>query len=151
MPRTREQLEQASADAEAWLDSIDPETTPLEDTSDLRAVAEAQDAVAAALRHLETTVVAARVGGRSWGAIGLALGMSRQAAQERFNKAPKVAGASASVRPKGARVRVSTAARVAIVEGGKVPTRTAATSVVARGSKAATKKVRAKAQPPEKG
>jgi hypothetical protein len=84
MPRTREQLEQAAAEAEAWLDQLDPETTPAEDISDLRAVAEAVVSVAAAQTHLEATVRAARAHGRSWGRIGIALGTSRQAARERY-------------------------------------------------------------------
>lgn len=84
MPRTREQLEQAAAEAEAWLDQLDPDTTPAEDISDLRAVAEAVISVGAAQAHLEATVRAARERGRSWGRIGMALGTSRQAARERY-------------------------------------------------------------------
>ena len=84
MPRTREQLEQAAAEAEAWLHQLDPETTPAEDVSDLRAVAEAVITVGAAQAHLEATVRAARERGRSWGRIGMALGTSRQAARERY-------------------------------------------------------------------
>jgi hypothetical protein len=84
MPRTREQLEQAAAEAKAWLDQLDPETTPAEDISDLRAVAEAVVNVAAAQAHLEETVRAARKRGRSWGRIAMALGTSRQAARERY-------------------------------------------------------------------
>ena len=49
MPRTREQLEQATADAEAWLDQLDPDITPTEDVADLRAVTDAMRAVAGAL------------------------------------------------------------------------------------------------------
>lgn len=84
MPRTREQLEQAAAEAAAWLDQLDPETTPAEDITDLRAVAEAVVNVAAAQAHLEETVRAARQRGRSWGRIAMALGTSRQAARERY-------------------------------------------------------------------
>lgn len=84
MPRTREQLEQAAAEAEAWLDQLDPDTTPAEDIGDLRAVAEAVVKVAAAQAHLEEMVRAARERGRSWGRIAMALGTSRQAARERY-------------------------------------------------------------------
>lgn len=84
MPRTREQLQQAAVDAEEWLDQIDPDTTPAEDISDLRAVAEALVNAAAAQEHLEAAVKAARSHGRSWGRIALALGTSRQAARERY-------------------------------------------------------------------
>lgn len=86
MPRTREQLEQAAAEAEAWLDQLDPATVDAEDVSDLRAVAEAVVNVAAAQTHLEAAVRAARDRGRSWGRIALALGTSRQAALERYGE-----------------------------------------------------------------
>ena len=86
MPRTREQLEQAAAEAEAWLDNLDPETTDAEDVSDLRSVAEVVSRVAATQVELEEAVKAARAQGRSWGRIALALGTSRQAARERFDE-----------------------------------------------------------------
>ncbi|MGH9041340.1 MAG: sigma-70 family RNA polymerase sigma factor [Acidimicrobiia bacterium] len=86
MPRTREQLEQAAAEAEAWLDRLDPDTVDAEDLSDLRAIAEAVANVAAAQAHLEVTVRAARNRGRSWGRIAIPLGTSRQAARERFEE-----------------------------------------------------------------
>ena len=41
MPRTPDQLARAAADAEAWLDSLDPASTAAEDTTDLRAIAAA--------------------------------------------------------------------------------------------------------------
>ncbi len=48
MPRTREELERAAADAEAWLDSLDPETVEAEDPNDLRRIGLAvRDAAAA--------------------------------------------------------------------------------------------------------
>lgn len=84
MPRTQQQLEQAAADAEAWLDSLDPASVTLEDTSDLRAVAIAMGAVADAERDLRDAVRAARRSGRSWGRIAMVLGVSKQAAQQRF-------------------------------------------------------------------
>jgi hypothetical protein len=89
MPRTREQLEQAAAEAEAWLDQLDPETVDAEDISDLRAIAEAVADVAAAQADLEAAVRAARERGRSWGRIAIPLGTSRQAARERFEERVK--------------------------------------------------------------
>lgn len=90
MPRTREQLEQAAAEAAAWLDQLDPATTPAEDIDDLRAIAEAVTDVAEAQARLEAAVKAARDRGRSWGRIGIALGTSRQAARERYEqRAPR--------------------------------------------------------------
>jgi hypothetical protein len=85
MPRTREQLEQAGADAEAWLDQLDPDATTAE-ISDLRAVTAAMNKIAAAQADLETAVIAARANGRSWGVIAIALGTSRQAARQRYEQ-----------------------------------------------------------------
>jgi hypothetical protein len=86
MPRTREQLERAAAEAEAWLDNLDPDdpSVTVDDTSDLRAIGDALGRVAAAERELEQAVRAARTNGRSWGRIGMVLGVSKQAALRRF-------------------------------------------------------------------
>lgn len=84
MPRTREQLEQAVTEAEGWLDSLDPATHPAEETEDLRAVTAAVRSIASAEGDLRDAVGRARSNGRSWGRIALALGVSKQAARERF-------------------------------------------------------------------
>lgn len=84
MPRTRDQLEQAARDAEAWLDSIDPADVKVNPSDDLRAIATALDSIASAEGDLEAAVRAARARGRSWGVIAMALGVSRQSARERF-------------------------------------------------------------------
>lgn len=86
MPRTREELEQAAAAVEEWLDNLDPATLRVEEISDLRTVARAVNNVAAAQGELEEAVKAARANGRSWGRISMALGTSRQAARERFDE-----------------------------------------------------------------
>jgi len=86
MPRTREELEQAATAAEAWLDSLDPGTTPAENLSDLRRIGLALRALADEQREVDEAVAAARENGRSWGEIGLVLGISRQAARERYSQ-----------------------------------------------------------------
>lgn len=86
MPRTRQELERAAAEAESWLDSLDPGTTPAEDTSDLREIGLALGEMVALQKRLDDAVVAARRNGRSWGEIGLVLGISKQAARERYGK-----------------------------------------------------------------
>lgn len=86
MPRTREQLEQAAADAEAWLDSLDPAETPAEDPRDLRRIGLALADVAKAERDLADAVADARRNGRSWGEIALVLGVSKQAARQRYGE-----------------------------------------------------------------
>ncbi len=88
MPRTREQLEQAAADAEAWLDTLEPdELEAPESTADLRRIAVALSQVAEAENQLRDAVIAARANGRSWGRISLVLGVSKQAARQRFGTA----------------------------------------------------------------
>lgn len=84
MPRTREELEQAAADAEAWLDQLDPDVTPAEDAADLRRIGLALQAVASSEAELADAVAAARTQGRSWELIALVLGVSRQAASQRY-------------------------------------------------------------------
>lgn len=84
MPRTRQELERAAAEAEAWLDSLDPDTIPAEDTSDLRDIGLTLGELVNLQKRLDDAVVAARHNGRSWGEIGLVLGISKQAARERY-------------------------------------------------------------------
>jgi hypothetical protein len=89
MPRTREQLEKAAAEARDWLDNLDPDdpSVTVEDTADLRAVGLALAAIAASEANLAATVAAARANGRSWARIGAILGVSKQAAMRRFGQA----------------------------------------------------------------
>lgn len=86
MPRTREELEQAAAKAEVWLDSLDPEANAAENPADLRRIGLALRALVNEQREVDEAVAAARVNGRSWGEIGLVLGISRQAARERYGQ-----------------------------------------------------------------
>lgn len=89
MPRTRQQLQQALADTEAWLDRLDPEAlaSPEADATDLRAIGEALHAVAASDLNLADQVAKARANGRTWTQIAAVLGVTRQAARERFGEA----------------------------------------------------------------
>lgn len=86
MPRTREQLEQAAVDAEAWLDRLEldnPDVT-VDNPSDLRAIAAALAAVAAAENAVTEAVAAARKNGRTWGDVAMVLGVTSQAARKRY-------------------------------------------------------------------
>jgi hypothetical protein len=74
---TEEEIERAAKLAERF----DPSSVPLDDTTDLRVLAEAVRAGEARVGEL---VARARANGRSWGEIWIALGVSRQAARERF-------------------------------------------------------------------
>lgn len=88
MPRSREQLEQAAADAEAWLDGLDPddESVRVDDPEDLRQIARAMRAVVDAEALLTLAINSARANGRPWHEIGRVLGMSRQATQKRYDR-----------------------------------------------------------------
>lgn len=85
MPRhTDKEIEQAARRFEELADSLDPETAKVEDTDDLRSIATAAEAVRADDARLREAVLVARAHGRSWNHIALALGVSRQAARQRF-------------------------------------------------------------------
>jgi DNA-directed RNA polymerase specialized sigma24 family protein len=88
MPRTRAQLEQAAAAATAWLDSLDPDaiSTPEADATDLRRIGQAMTTLATTEADLSAAVQAARAHGRTWGQIAAMLGVSRQAAQKRYDQ-----------------------------------------------------------------
>jgi hypothetical protein len=89
MPRTHDQLQKALADTEAWLDSLDPAAlgSPDSDGGDLRAIGNALRAVAASDLELADRVADARTNGRTWTQIAAVLGVSKQAARERFGEA----------------------------------------------------------------
>lgn len=86
MPRSAEQLEQAAADAEVWLDSLDPASLQTEDPVDLRRIGLAVIAQARLQDESTAAVAAARANGRSWAEIATVLGVSRQSAQERYGE-----------------------------------------------------------------
>jgi hypothetical protein len=77
---TEEEIQRAAKLAEEF----DPSGVPMDDTTDLRTLAEAVDSVRAGEARVRELVARARANGRSWGEIGIALGVSRQAARERF-------------------------------------------------------------------
>ena len=84
MRHTDKQIERAAQRFEQLADTLDPDTANVEDLSDLNAVAAASQAVQANEARLHAAVLAARQHGRSWNQLALALGVSRQAARQRF-------------------------------------------------------------------
>lgn len=87
MPRTQTkhtptEISQAIERLDEWADTLTAED--FEATDDLVAVARAADAVEAAKAALEAAVTNARTRDRSWNQIALSLGVSRQAARQRF-------------------------------------------------------------------
>lgn len=67
-----------------WLDSVEPNPADARDASHMRRIIAAAEALEAAQTELRDAVDAAREAGDSWAVIGVALGISRQAAQQRF-------------------------------------------------------------------
>lgn len=83
MPTERE-IEEAAERFEVWADQLDPETAEVESLADLRSIAETADAARRDEALLAEQVAIARAHGRSWTRIGVALGVSKQAARQRF-------------------------------------------------------------------
>jgi hypothetical protein len=81
---TDEEIEDAARRFERWADELDPETAVVENAEELRAIAEAAEAARRDEAILTARVAAARASGQSWNRIALALGVSRQAARQRF-------------------------------------------------------------------
>jgi hypothetical protein len=81
---TDREIEQAAKRFEQLVDGLDPEVVEAERTDDLREIAAAAEAVRADDARLREAVTLARAHGRSWNHIALALGVSRQAARQRF-------------------------------------------------------------------
>lgn len=85
MRHSNAEIERAAQRFEQLADELDPESADVERTDDLREIA----AVSAAMRADETRMVeaveTARGRGRSWNQIAVALGVSRQAARQRFS------------------------------------------------------------------
>ena len=84
MRHTDEEIERAAARFERLSDELDPATTQADNTDDLRQIAVAADTAREDETRLLEAVHLARAHGRSWNQIALALGVSRQAARQRF-------------------------------------------------------------------
>jgi hypothetical protein len=87
MPLTEEQ-ERTAANAADRFETLDPDTVmekgEWKEAGPLRAIVAAREDVTRAKEHLAATVAAAHEAGFSWGMIGIMLGVSRQAARQRF-------------------------------------------------------------------
>lgn len=86
MPKTPVRDEATAT--EEWLDSLDPAKLEFRDAGHVRAIIKAAEAVTAAEKELRQAVADARAAGDSWTVIGAALGVTKQAAQQRFTEKP---------------------------------------------------------------
>lgn len=90
MRHTDDQVERAARRFEQLADELAPSAKEVDHTDDLRAVAAASEAVHADEARLREAVEIARAHGRSWNHIAVALGVSRQAARQRFGPSKPV-------------------------------------------------------------
>ena len=74
------------APPDAGLDDLDLDADPLRDAVHFRRIIAARKAVDSADQELRDAVAAAREAGDPWLIIGAALGVSKQAAYQRFGK-----------------------------------------------------------------
>ncbi len=81
-------------EVERWLDDLDPTTTAAYDAAPHRRILHARQALDDAEDGLRTAVTDARAAGYSWAMIGASLGVSRQAAQQRFGEVREPAATS---------------------------------------------------------
>lgn len=71
-------------DIDSALDGLDPGSVSARDAVHFRRIIAAKEGVAQADQELRDAVRAAREAGDSWFTIGMALGVTKQAAQKRF-------------------------------------------------------------------
>lgn len=71
-------------DVERMLDDLDPSSVTARDAVHFRRIIAAKEGVEGAERELQDAVREAREAGDSWLSIGMALGVSKQAAHKRF-------------------------------------------------------------------
>jgi hypothetical protein len=82
--------------ASSWLNSLDPATAPARVVpQEVRDVANAVDQLRAAEAAVDAAVLRARRAGASWNDLALPLGVSRQAARQRYARLEQAAPAPA--------------------------------------------------------
>lgn len=84
MQHSDEEIERAARRFEQLADELDPDTAQVDRTDDLRQVATISGKLRAEEAQLRESVNIARAHGRSWNQIAVALGVTRQAARQRF-------------------------------------------------------------------
>lgn len=84
MRHTDDDIAQAAQRFEHLAGELDPATAHVDRTDDLRHIAAVSEAVRIDEAQLHESVQVARARGRSWNQIAVALGVSRQAARQRF-------------------------------------------------------------------
>jgi hypothetical protein len=86
MTLRKHEVRPSDTEVEQWLDQLDPVTTRVYDATPHRQIIAASKALADAEDGLRKAVADARAAGYSWAMVGASLGISRQAAQQRFGQ-----------------------------------------------------------------
>lgn len=86
MRHTEGEIDRAARRFADLADDLDPAVVESENTDDLRQIAVVSEAVRADEARLRESVEVARARGRSWNQIAVSLGVSRQAARQRFSE-----------------------------------------------------------------
>ena len=84
MRHTEIAIERAARRFEQLADQLDPATADVDRTDDLQQIAAVTETVRTDEARLREAVEVARAHNRSWNQIAVALGVSRQAARQRF-------------------------------------------------------------------
>ncbi len=84
MRHTDDEIEQAARRFDELADALDPDTAESDNTDDLADIAATSATVRSDEDRLRHAVDVARARGWSWNQIATALGVSRQAARQRF-------------------------------------------------------------------
>ena len=87
----KHEIRPTDANVEQWLDQLDPSTAEARDAAHFRAIMAANQALATAEHNLRQAVADARAAGDSWAIVGGALGVTKQAAQQRFGQGRAIA------------------------------------------------------------
>lgn len=82
---TNDKINRAADRFEELADELDPSTAQIDHVDDLRQIAAASETVRTDEARLRENIEVARAHGRSWNQIAIALGVSRQAARQRYN------------------------------------------------------------------
>ena len=85
MAHTDEEIDAASRRFEQLVNDFDHAAAVVDNIDELSQVAAASEAVRAGEAKLRESVEIARAHGRSWNEIAMALGVTRQAARQRFS------------------------------------------------------------------
>lgn len=84
MRHTDQEIERAAERFEELAEELDPEAARVLVTEDLRGIADTAQTVRDDEARLREAVEIGRAHGRSWNQVAVALGVSRQAARQRF-------------------------------------------------------------------